>query len=400
MFLVTRYAFPVLISAVSLTLILVYLASTTSGYDFTGHVIGRDFLNTHLGGVLISEGRSEVLFQPDTYWSIIKQLHGADYGIHNWSYPPLLWPLSQFLALFPYFWAYTIWTVMGVALVFVAVRLLGLGWIWGIFICLSPAGMVNILAGQNGFVFSSLLVIAMVLTHRSRSVSAGLTWAILAIKPHLGICVVPFLLASERYKTMAFGALFLVTAVTVSIFLYGTGAWWQFLTVTSKQQTTVVETWQGALMWMIPSGFMQGRLLGLAIGQAYTLHLILALVAAVVLWLRWPSGRSDVSHHILWLVLGTLIILPYSFNYDMVMFHFALALWYDRKNELLGAFSIPNLNIMFALLWLLPWIGSVLAASLSLQVTPLVLLLMLFATPALGQRGHSSSKTLSGGTGN
>lgn len=380
---ISRYPAQVLVSLLSAALLLVYLLTSTAGYDLAGHVIGRDFMNTHLGGQLISASRIDVLFDSEGYWHAVRALHGAEYPVHNWSYPPLLWPASQGLALLPYFWAYAIWTAVGVGLVFLAVRLLNLAAIWGVFIVLSPAGMWNLLAGQNGFIFSALLVIAVVLTHQNRALRAGLSWAVLAVKPHLGLCVIPFLFALKKWRVIAWGAALLLAAFAGTVWAYGLDVWRQFLTVTAAQQTAVVETWQGLVTWTIPSAFMQGRLLGLEAQGAYVLHLAVALIAVVLLVLRWPGREAELRAWVLWLVLGTLILLPYSFVYDMVMWHFALALFAADPGALLPKALGERRALAVQVLWVMPWLCVFVAMLFSVQILPVVLLLLLATSPGL-----------------
>ncbi|WP_120633901.1 glycosyltransferase family 87 protein [Ruegeria sp. EL01] len=376
-----KYLFFTLVSLLGCAVLVLYFVTTQNGYDFGDHVVGRDFLNTHTGGILISEGRWDILFQPNDYWAEIKKLHGADYPVHGWSYPPLLWPVSQFLALFSYFPAYLIWTLSGMGLVFVATRICGLKWFWGVFICLSPASVWNIVAGQNGFFISSLMTTAVALTLNKRSVGAGLIWAMVAVKPHLGLCVLPMLVAQRRFKVIAWGAVFLVGAIAATVFVYGVEVWQLFLAVTSKAQVHVIETWEGPVQWMMPSSFMQGRLWDFGTGQSYLFHVAFASICLVLLILRWPGRSQSQSHWVLWLVLGTLLLLPYSFVYDLVMLQFAAALWFEGDHHLLSGRFRQREPVVIAVVWLLPLLSALGALAFRVQLAPFVLLFVLYHLP-------------------
>lgn len=370
---------PAIWAAISAALLLWYFATSHGGYDFTDHIIGRDFINTHLGGTLINSGQQAVLFDGAAYHDEIKRFHGEGYPIHNWSYPPLLWPVSQGLGVLPYFVAYALWTCAGIAMVALTVRVLELPMYWAALIVLSPAGFWNLFAGQNGFFISSVLVLAVVMTYRNAAVRAGLGWAFLAIKPHLGLCVLPLLIGKLRIAVMLWGGLFLGVAIAGTIWAYGLSSWQMFLEITSKQQLHVVETWENLLLAMIPSAFMQGRLWGWETGNAYLLHFAFAAVSAIFLVLRWPRAHEGILSWVMWLVLGTMLLLPYSFNYDGIMLYFALALWGVSS----GFQAIPRTtsNRVFALIWSLPWISFFLAQNLAIQITPIVLLALLIWSP-------------------
>ncbi len=56
--------------------------------DGTHFVLGRDFLNTWMGGRSVFAGGPEPWFDLRTYNIAIQQILGAPYQLHYWSYPP------------------------------------------------------------------------------------------------------------------------------------------------------------------------------------------------------------------------------------------------------------------------------------------------------------------------
>ena len=389
----TKYFVLLGISAAFLLTIIVYLATSSGGVDFNHHVIGRDFVNMHFGGNLISDGKEQALFSQTKYYEELRSVYGDRYALHNWSYPPLLWPIAQFFGSLPYFLAYLLYTAVGIGLVLLAVIKLGLPKIWAVLICLSPAGTWNILAGQNGFIFSSLFVIAIIFTYHSRHVQAGLTWAFLAIKPHLGICVLPYLFLGKQFRIIFWGALFLGGAILLTIAMYGVAPWEKFLSYTTKQQVWVLENWDGLVLTAVGSMFMQGRLLGLDISTAYLMHFGFAAVAACLLFLRWPGKQGSLTDWISWLVVGTLILLPYSFTYDWVMFHFVLALWFEREGGFEKGNGSTGKRLCFFGLWLMPFFGVLIAGGTNIQIMPLGLLLFLVFWPSTDKSSREEEES-------
>ncbi len=175
-----------------------YFYASRSGVEpwDNGHVIGRDFINLYTAGALLAEGNFAPLFSGSDYMAVIRGNWGDDYPVHNWSYPPtLFWP-ALFFSHFGYYVGLFAWYLLGILLIVLAVRALGLNPLWTVFIVLSPAGALNILAGQNGFIVGALIVFACVHLTR-RPILAGLSWAILTMKPHLGIVALPLLFAGR-----------------------------------------------------------------------------------------------------------------------------------------------------------------------------------------------------------
>ncbi len=73
---------------------------------------------------------------------------------------------------------------------------------------------------------------------------------------------------------------------------FGATPWIEFLTYTSRQQKIVLENWSGLIYFIVPSGFMQGRLLDFDVRWAYASHLIVALVGIWFAVRAWP-GRAE-----------------------------------------------------------------------------------------------------------
>ena len=375
-----KYLFFIMISLLCLAVLVLYFTTIQNGYDFGDHVVGRDFLNTHTGGMLISEGRWDILFQPENYWVEIKKLHGADYPLHGWSYPPLLWPVSQFLALFPYFPAYLIWTLSGMGLVFVAVRICGLKWFWGVLVSLSCRRLEHSCGSKRFFYLISDDDYGCIdakepkrrcwsdLGHGRHKTAPGLLCSADSGRP-----------ASVQGDCMGCG--FLAGAIALTAFFYGFEVWQLFLAVTSKGQVHVIETWEGPVQWMMPSPFMQGRLWDFGVGQSYLFHIAFALICAVLLTLRWPGRSQSLSRWILWLVLGTLLLLPYSFVYDLVMLQFAAAMWFERDRNLFSGRAQRREPIVIAIVWLLPMLSALGALAFKVQLAPFFLLFVLYQLP-------------------
>ncbi len=85
--------------------------------DGLGPAIGRDFINTWIGGRSAFSGGPAPWFDFDTYNAMLRQFSGyPDLPDLFWSYPPHLvlfvWPLG----LLPYLPAYVLWCAGGLAL--------------------------------------------------------------------------------------------------------------------------------------------------------------------------------------------------------------------------------------------------------------------------------------------
>lgn len=366
------------IAAFQIAVLVYYFVNSQSGFDFSGQLVGRDFVNIYFGGRFIEQDQIDILFQQGEYHSKLRDWLGAEYPVHSWSYPPSLFLFASLLSRLPYFAAYIVWTAGGVALLSLVLRKLGLSWIWVACIVFSPAGVSNILAGQNGFYTSALLVAAITVSHKNRKISAGLLWALATVKPHLGLLAIPLLLSLRRFGVIFSAVIFSTLFVAGVVFIYGFDPWVKYFSITAKFQVEVIENWTGFLRYISPTGFMQGRLLGLPTSAAYVLHTAYSIVTlGLLVWGR-PRATTSYKWWLTWFVLGTLLLLPYSFVYDFVIFQVILALWKAEPHVLLQIRCRETARGIWLALWIFPVISVGIAVLISIQLTPLVFLWMLW----------------------
>lgn len=135
-----------------------YLVFSPLPYDPVGYVVGRDFMNTWLGGKLALSGDPAPYFGIRAYYQLQVDNFGPNYPLHIWSYPPHLLLFTWPVALLPYMTSYILYCVLGLIL-YVAVVSEGqrrADHLW--LLVLAPAATVNIWTGQNGFLIAALLV--------------------------------------------------------------------------------------------------------------------------------------------------------------------------------------------------------------------------------------------------
>src|SRR6266576_7301493 len=65
-----------------------YLLYSPLPFDPVGYLVGRDFVNTWLGGQLALTGDPAPYFGLDAYNGLLAEKFGPTYPWHIWSYPP------------------------------------------------------------------------------------------------------------------------------------------------------------------------------------------------------------------------------------------------------------------------------------------------------------------------
>ena len=155
--------------------------------DPRGKPFGYDFMAYWSAARLALAGHSERAFFESLISAVQHGLVPSSPGIvFPWHYPPtFLLPLEP-LGLLPYPAALAVFVAATAALWAALVRRVlpdPRGWIVA---AAAPAGLINLLDGQNAFLTAALAGFALLWLQR-RPVAAGVLIGLLAIKPHLAV---------------------------------------------------------------------------------------------------------------------------------------------------------------------------------------------------------------------
>jgi hypothetical protein len=287
-------------------------------------LIGRDFLNCWAGAHLALQGRIAEIWSP-AYMQAVRGLIGLPVGTHNFSYPPplllFIWPLG----LLAYVPALLLWlAATGAAYVAAArpyVARAGLPW-WSA--ALVPGVFVNIWAGHHGFVLAALWLAAFASIEK-RPALAGLLIALLTLKPHMGVLIPLVLLLRRQWKAVAVAAGGTLVLILLSGLAFGWGAWADYFTWTAKLQTDMLLRDKPIFFYFMPTAYVSVWLATKSFAAAVAAQLLVGAAAVAIL------ARAALSP-IEWRELGfvtataTFLVLPYAFNYDMIVIGLAAAI--------------------------------------------------------------------------
>lgn len=322
------------------------------GVDSKGYIFGRDFVNVWMGGRLALQGQLSHLFGKADYMTELRAVFGPDYTDHNFSYPPHILALIIVFGLLPYFPAFAVWVCSGAAALWSALRASharGARWHLPLLVIFSPAFLANLVSGQNGAFTASCLLGGLYLSE-SAPIQAGVLFGILTVKPHLGILVPFALLLRRNWKCIFSSGITAFVLIVLSLLLWGAAPWRDYVTQTLPYQSKLLDlTTHLFYIRMMPGLFADASAV-LQLGPLWSG----LLQAAAALWafvaVLFAVNREGLTARcVALLALGTLIILPYDFNYDMVMVAGSLAVYLAMVEEM------PVLtHLVFGLLWALP----------------------------------------------
>jgi hypothetical protein len=363
------------LSFVAWALLASYLLLAKGHLDWTHHALGRDFINNWTAGHLTLSGQVNDIFQPKLFLAHERQMFDSRLPFHFWSYPPPALFLVAPLGLTSYFTGFALWSLGGMAALYLALRLWPEpGWVrWMILLC--PAVPTNIALGQNGAYTAALLIGGLMLMER-RPRWSGLLFGLLVFKPQIGVLLPVTVLARRHWKVLAAAAITGVAVLLASLLVFGPGAWRGFIGPTLATQTLMLRQGHGPFRWMMPSAYMAARVLKFSWPDSLMVQAPFTLLAIVAVWR--VSVRRDVSAA--WkaavVITATFVASPQGFNYDLIPVAAAslLLLRHDRRLWL----SLP----IVILAWTLP-VTMLALEQIKAPIAPLVLTALLLRLWAL-----------------
>ena len=319
-------------------------------------LLGRDFINIWHGGQEAARHGAQGVYDRDAYRKTLYQKAGFA-GLYAYSYPPHMLLLSLPFGVVSYLAALAGWLILTFGFFWYAagpwLREVGLP-TWASLIL--PATVVNIWAGHFGFLIGALALYGW-WRGQTDPKRSGLAFAVMTVKPHMGI-LVPLVLAMKRqWNTAWWAAAGTGMLVAISILVFGAWSWTTWLSSTLSFQAGLIEIVpRQPYSYMMPTS---GRLL-----YAFTrdtrlvelLQIVIGLYAAgVVIW----AHKRGIPIRDLGLlsIIAIPLILPYSFNYDMVALCVVALVsaarwrprWYSPDRAVYAAaFMIPLVQVPLA----------------------------------------------------
>ena len=274
---------------------------------------GADFIVFYATSGLTLDGVPEQAYVPEEIYN--RELLIADDAAPDpFRYPPPFLLALAPLALAPYAVALIVWLSATGAALATSVRRLFTGWSGLLTLAVFPSAFVNATYGQNGFLTAALIGGGLSLLDR-RPAAAGVLLGGLMYKPQFLVVTLLGLLVARRWKALGFLSVSVAILSLLSYLLLGSDVWVAFY---DSGKMSVDSMYIREIATAHVSALTFGVLLGLPRLVSQILQVAVALPALGVVAVAWirptrPAIRNSVT------VVGTLVVSPYVFHYDMVM---------------------------------------------------------------------------------
>lgn len=358
--------YPKLMLAVLVVTVPAYALTFEAGLDPRGRPVGSDFIAFWSAARMVLEGNGLAAYDLDAMSSLQLEQYPGLVGTTAWVHPPFFLMLVTPLGLLPYTAAFAVWSVLGLAVYFAALRpLLPTPAAWWLAVAF-PGIWIGLGQGQTQFVTAALIGGAL-LRLESRPAIAGVLIGLLAMKPHLAILLPMVLVVGRHWITFASAAVTATTATVGAVLVFG----WQSVQAWFVGMDVVKS---GVDMGLLPvykfvTPYTALRHLGVPERWGLVLHASAALVVVCMVWSVWRR-TTDMRLRGPAVVVGTFLVTPYAADYDLVVLAFAIA-WIASVGGAEG--WLRGDRNLLVLAWVLPMVCAPVAALTHVPIAPLVL---------------------------
>jgi hypothetical protein len=341
-------------------------------WDPNGQGIPTDFINVFAAGRMVLDGHPALAWDWDLQKRIELEVLKQDFvGYFAWHYPPPFLFVAAFLAQFPYTVAFISWVCASLVPYLAVIRLI-VGRTFGLMLAVAfPMVLNNALVGQNGFLTAALIGGTLFFLP-TRPIVSGICLGLLTYKPQYGLLFPLVLIAAAEWTVFFTAGVVAVALAAVAWLAFGTESWQAFFHwMPMFSQAFLVEgkaTW-----WKLQSVLSMVRYLGGSEHLAWTLQWIMTASVAVTLVTIWRS-KVRYSLKAASLAVGTLLVTPYLFLYDMMVL--AIPVAYLVRLGLARGFlkyELPALAVALALILSFIVLGDPVGLAANLIVATLVL---------------------------
>jgi len=304
------------------------IASATAMIDVFGKPLGYDFITFWGASHLTLTGDPVGAFNLRHILAAEQLAVPANTKVFLWHYPPIYQMFVTPLALMPYALSWFVFVGFGIFAYLLTMRPLFDERLAArrdaLYLALAfPGAFICIFHGQNSLYSAAIIAGGMLLLERGRPYLAGLLLGVLIYKPQLGVLLpLAFLVTGQWRAFIATGASALAFSLA-SYVVFGPDLWQAFFDNTPIVRE-VME--QGMLPWAkMPSAFVFLREIGVPQTLAYVAQGLTALAAAACVgFVWWRKGSNRLSWAVL--VVATLLVPPYTFDYGFAILAPALAI--------------------------------------------------------------------------
>jgi alpha-1,2-mannosyltransferase len=333
----------------------------------------NDFLQNWVASSFVLAGKPAVVYDLAQFYRALSHIAGP--GLNTpWFYPPIFLLLVSPFSLVPYYVALASWLALTLGGYLAVVRRIAPHPLTLWLALAFPGALMNLDYGQNGL-FSAALFGGGLLLLEPYPFLAGIIFGVLVYKPNFFILIPLALIAGRYWRTLGATIISAGVLTLASGLVLGWETWTAFWHIHNVPMQALA---QGiASLGKMPTIFAATLMAGGGLTAAYCLQgIVMAVSAGAVIWAWWKMcQKTDMAIRVSVLTLGSLLFTPYGSEYELVRLAIPLA-WIGWAGYQRG--WTRGDKIFLILGWITPFISRFLAEGSVVQITPLILLVLLY----------------------
>jgi alpha-1,2-mannosyltransferase len=367
--------------------------------DMAGQAVGTDYVQFYAAGYTLRLGQSAQLYDVQYQLQLEQHIIGPRLtSYHAFITPPFLAWLFVPLAALPYLPSFALWSLLGLASLWLCLRALGVENPWRAFawsLTWFPI-FATISYGQNSLLSLGLLCLTYWLWRKDRLWAAGLACSLLMYKPQLIIGVgLLWLLEWRKYLPALLGLAVGSGVLAFLCFWRLPAASWAYVTF-ARTVLPDLTSWQDFPIWHLHTvrGFWQ-LLLPHYHGLADALYGVIAAGGLAGFVLFWRKRRDQHALLFAGAICLTLWVSPHAMIYDWaVLLIPAIVLWQYAPQYR------QDWKVLYALIWVVTLVSGPLTYAqlhwlpFALQISVPILLAAIYAAYRLLRRPSSNPQKL------
>jgi hypothetical protein len=242
--------------------------------------------------------------------------------LHQYVYPPTFLFFTYPLGLMPYLIAFAMWVIITFVVYEAAVYAIISRPVAALIAAIGPGVVLkNIQLGHNGFLTAGMIGLSLVSMER-RPWLSGMLLGLLTYKPQFGVLFPLALLAARNWRALGGAAAATLTLGIVAAIAFGYETWPAFIDSLLDRNSGLSPDEQVDLRLQSVYGLLHW--LGASAGISWTMHLCVALIAALAVWVVWLKPVPHALKAAI-LCIAAVIFTPYLLGYDLCILSIAVA---------------------------------------------------------------------------
>jgi hypothetical protein len=322
----------------------------TGKFDMAGQVTGTDYVQFYAAGTTLQRGEGVRLYDFEYQKKIEQDIVGKTFGGHHaFITPPFYAWIFVPLSLLPYVWSFAIWSLLGLACLWVSLHWIDasqprhwFGWalVW------FPV-FASISFGQNSLLSLGVLSLTYLLWCRERRWLAGLVCSLLLYKPQLALGVGFLWLLEWRRDWKALAGLAVGAALLAGLsfgFLPESSRFYMDL---SHKVLPGILRQEGFPIWHAHNTRAFWLLLIPGIPALSEALALLSTGAGIVVFIFfWQKLRNEPALLFAGAICLTLWVTPHAMIYDWTILMIPAVLFWEKRPDGRGLWKV-----LFALIW-------------------------------------------------